>query len=509
MGEARIYLDERGVDREVVLTHARRAARGLHALGVREGDVVALLLRNDFAFFEAQQAAAALGAYCVPINWHGKAEEVRYILDDAKPKVLVAHVDLLSPLRDILPASVQILAVPTPPEIVARYSLDASILVPRPSDVMWPQWSLQYEPWDGPPMRTRATMIYTSGTTGHPKGVQRQASTPQQAAAYMDMIARVYGLVPGVRALVAGPLYHASPNAYGRQALVNAEVLVLQSKFDPEETLAAIERHRITNAVMVPTMFVRLLKLPAEVRQRYDISSIRWVTHTGAPCPAEIKRQFMDWWGPVVYETYGGTEVGTATLATPQDALRYPGSVGVPTPGTQMAFYDEGGHRLPEGEIGEIYMRVPVYADFTYLNHPQKRETVERDGLISVGDIGYMKEGHLYLCDRRSDMVISAGTNIYPAEIEMTLLQCPGVQDCAVFGIPDEEFGESLAAAVELVPGAHLTAKDIQDFIAERLARFKVPKRVDFHAALPRQDSGKIFKRHLRDPFWQGTGRTI
>ena len=509
MTTARIFLDQRGVERDAVMANARRAARGFHHSGVREGDVVALLLRNDFAFFEAQQAAAALGAYCVPINWHGKAEEVLYILHDAKPKVVVVHLDLLLALRTVIPASVKILVVPTPHEIVDRYALDAQTLIAASSDELWPQWLCNFEPWDGPPMRTRATMIYTSGTTGHPKGVQREASTPEQAAAYMEMIARVYGLVPGVRALVAGPLYHASPNAYGRQALVNADVLVLQSKFDPEETLAAIERHRITNAVMVPTMFVRLLKLPAEVRQRYDISSIRWVTHTGAPCPAEIKRQFMDWWGPVVYETYGGTEVGTATLATPQDALRYPGSVGVPTPGTRLAFYDEQGHLLPEGEIGEIYMRVPAYADFTYLNHPQKRQSVERDGLISVGDIGYMKDGHLYLCDRRSDMVISAGTNIYPAEIEMTLLQCPGVQDCAVFGIPDEEFGESLAAAVELVPGAQLTAREIQDFIAHRLARYKVPKRVDFHASLPRQDSGKIFKRHLRDPFWKGTGRAI
>ena len=509
MTTARIFLDQRGVERDAVMANARRAARGFHHSGVREGDVVALLLRNDFAFFEAQQAAAALGAYCVPINWHGKAEEVLYILHDAKPKVLVVHLDLLLALRTVIPASVKILVVPTPHEIVDRYALDTQTLIAASSDELWPQWLCNFEPLDGPPMRTRATMIYTSGTTGHPKGVQREASTPEQAAAYMEMIARVYGLVPGVRALVAGPLYHASPNAYGRQALVNADVLVLQSKFDPEETLAAIERHRITNAVMVPTMFVRLLKLPAEVRQRYDISSIRWVTHTGAPCPAEIKRQFMDWWGPVVYETYGGTEVGTATLATPQDAQRYPGSVGVPTPGTRLAFYDEQGHLLPEGEIGEIYMRVPAYADFTYLNHPQKRQSVERDGLISVGDIGYMKDGHLYLCDRRSDMVISAGTNIYPAEIEMTLLQCPGVQDCAVFGIPDEEFGESLAAAVELVPGAQLTAREIQDFIAHRLARYKVPKRVDFHASLPRQDSGKIFKRHLRDPFWKGTGRAI
>ncbi len=505
----RIILDDRAVDRDTVLQQARRAASGLHTLGVREGDTVALLLRNDFAFFEAQQAAAALGAYCVPINWHGKADEVRYILDDAQPRVLVAHADLLAPLRDVLPAGLQVLVVPTPPEIAQRYQLAQQQTQPLAQDTVWPAFVAGFEPWSGPPLRSRATMIYTSGTTGHPKGVRREPATPEQAAAYVQMLARVYGLVPGVHALVAGPLYHASPNAYGRQALPNADVLVLQSKFDPEETLAAIQRHRITHAVMVPTMFVRLLKLPQAVRERYDVSSIRWVTHTGAPCPAEVKRQLMDWWGPVVYETYGGSEVGTATLATPEDALAFPGSVGVPTPGTQIGFYGEDGRRVPEGEIGEIYMRVPCYADFTYLNHPEKRAGVERDGLISVGDVGYMRDGHLYLCDRRSDMVISGGTNIYPAEIEMTLLQCPGVQDCAVFGIPDDDFGESLAAAVELVPGATLGAREIQDYLASRLAKYKVPRRVDFHAALPRQDSGKIFKRQLRDPFWQAAGRSI
>ncbi len=509
MPEPRIILDDREVPRARVLQQARRAASGFHELGVREGDTVALLLRNDFAFFEAQQAAAALGAYCVPINWHGREEEVRYILDDARPKVLVAHADLVAPLRDALPLDVKLLVVPTPPEIAKRYELPPSVTSTMTGDLSWPQWTADFEEWTGPSMRSRATMIYTSGTTGHPKGVRRDAATPEQAAAYVQMLARVYGVVPGIHALIAGPLYHASPNAYGRQALPNADVLVMQSKFDAEQTLAAIERYRITHAVMVPTMFVRLLKLPPEVRARYDISSIRWVTHTGAPCPADVKRQLMDWWGPVVYETYGGSEVGTATLATPQDALDYPGSVGVPTPGTSIAFYGEDGERLPEGEIGEIYMRVPAYADFTYLNNPEKRRTVERDGLISVGDVGYLKDGHLYLCDRRSDMVISAGTNIYPAEIEMCLLQCPGVQDCAVFGIPDEEFGESLAAAVERVPGASLTEADVQSWVRDRMARYKVPKRVDFHAALPRQDSGKIFKRQLRDPFWLAAGRKI
>ncbi len=509
MPTARILLDERGVDRDAVLLQGRRAAAGLHALGVREGDVIALLLRNDFAFFEAQTAAAAIGAYCVPINWHGRAEEVRYVLDDARPKVLVAHADLLAPLRGSLPAGTTVLVVPTPPEIAGRYALAPGAAQPQPGDTVWPEWAAGFEPWAGPPLRARASMIYTSGTTGHPKGVRRDPATPEQTAAYAKMLERVYGLAPGARCLIPGPLYHASPNAYGRQALPHAELIVLHAKFDPEATLAAIQQHRITHAVMVPTMFVRLLRLPAEVRARYDVSSIRWVTHTGAPCAAEVKREFMDWWGPVVYETYGGTEVGTATLATPEDAHTHPGSVGVPTPGTRIAFYDEQGRRLPEGETGEIYMRVPCYADFTYLNHPEKRAGVERDGLISVGDVGYLKDGHLYLCDRRADMVIIGGTNVYPAEVEMALMQCPGVQDCAVFGIPDADMGETLAAAVELQPGATTTAQQIRDWLRQRLASVKVPKRIDFHAALPRQDSGKIFKRQLRDPFWQATGRKI
>jgi long-chain acyl-CoA synthetase len=508
-----IYLDERAVPRDEVLLQGRRAATGLAALGVGEGDFVALLLRNDFAFFEAQQAAAALGAYCVPINWHGKADEVRYILDDARPKVLVAHADLIAPLREALPAGLQLLVVPTPPEVQQRYGIAPELAQPRPGDTVWPAWCAGFEPWSGPAMRSRATMIYTSGTTGHPKGVKREPATPEQAAAYVALIARVYGVTPGAnppaRALVAGPLYHASPNAYGRQALPHAELLVLQSKFDPEETLALIAKHRLTHAVMVPTMFVRLLRLPAEVRARYDVSSLKWVTHTGAPCPVEVKKALMDWWGPVVYETYGGSEVGTATLSTPTDWLAHPGSVGVPTPGTRIAFYGEDGRPVAPGEVGEIFMRVPAYADFTYLNHESKRAGVERDGLISCGDVGYLKDDHLYLCDRRSDMVISAGTNIYPAEIEMTLLQCPGVQDCAVFGIPDDEFGESLAAAVQPLPGVQLTAQQVREYLQARLAKYKVPRRIDFHAALPREDSGKIFKRRLREPFWQAAGRQI
>ena len=506
---SQVILDQRSVERDALMQRALRAARGFDALGVREGDAIALLLRNDFAFFEAQQAAAVLGAYAVPVNWHGKPEEVLYIIGDVQPKVLVGHADLLAPVRDQVPAGTTVIAVPTPPEAMRSFSLaEAAVAVPGGA-TEWNDWLDAFEPWDGAPRRSRATMIYTSGTTGRAKGVKREAATPEQATAYVELLRSVYGLTPGVRALIGGPLYHSSPNAYARQALPICDVLVMQTKFDPEAVLAAIEQHRISHMVAVPTMFVRMLKLPEEVRKRYDLSSLKWVTHTGAPCSAETKRALMDWWGPVVYETYGGTEVGTATLSTPEDWLAFPGSVGRITPGARMALYGEDGRLVAPGEIGEIFVRVPAYADFTYHNHPEKRKEVERDGLISCGDVGYVKDDHLYLCDRRSDMVISAGVNIYPAEIEAVLLQCPTVRDCAVFGIPDEEMGESLAAAIEPMSGTQPDAGEIRAFLEARLAKYKVPRRIDFHAVLPREDSGKIFKRRLRDPFWQAAGRRI
>jgi long-chain acyl-CoA synthetase len=509
MSQHSIFLDKTAADRATVLANASKAARGLDELGVREGDTVALLLRNDFAFIEATQAAAMLGAYCVPINWHGKSEEIRYILDDAKPAALIGHADLLAPLREELSDDLTVIVVPTPAEIRSQFGVSAEAAAPRMGDEVWPQWLAGFEPWDGGPARSRATLIYTSGTTGHPKGVKREPATPEQAQAYAALMRNVYGVTPGARVLIGGPLYHASPNACLRQAILHAEVVAMQSKFDAEETLATIERHRITHAVMVPTMFVRLMRLPEAVRRRYDVSSLIWVIHTGAPCAPEIKQALMAWWGPVIYETYGGTETGAVMISTPQDWLAHPGSVGKLTPGARIAIYGEDGKPLGPGGIGDIYVRQPALADFTYLNHAEKRAAVERDGLISVGDIGFMKDERLYLCDRRSDMVISAGVNIYPAEIEQVLIQCPGVRDCAVFGIPDEEFGESLAAAVERSPDVSLTAAQVQAFLENRIAKYKVPRRVDFHESLPREESGKIFKRRLRDPFWEAVGRRI
>src|SRR5258707_12208147 len=237
----RIFLDQRSIDRDQVLANAARAASGLDALGVREGDAVALLLRNDFAFIEATQACALLGAYCVPINWHGSADDVSYILNDVKARVLVAHADLIAPLCGVLPPGLIVLVVPTPNEVRVELGKSGELL---PDDTLWPDWLSNHTPWAGEPKRSRATLIYTSGTTGRPKGVKRQPSTPEQTSAYAELMRAVYGVTKGCRVLIGGPLYHASPNAALRQAIAQAEIILLQTRFDAERTLAAIERHR-------------------------------------------------------------------------------------------------------------------------------------------------------------------------------------------------------------------------------------------------------------------------
>jgi long-chain acyl-CoA synthetase len=261
---------------------------------------------------------------------------------------------------------------------------------------------------------------------------------------------------------------------------------------------------------MVPTMFVRLIKLPQSVRTKYDTSSLRHVVHAAAPCPADVKRALLDWWGPVISEYYGSTEATALTYATAADALKRPGSVGKVLDGVELRFLGDDGELLPQGEIGEIYSRIADTPGFTYHNKPEKRAEIERDGFITSGDVGYIdQDGYVFICDRKRDMVISGGVNIYPAEIEAALHAVPGVHDCAVFGIPDEEFGEALMAVVEPQPGATLDIAAIRAQLKTSLADYKVPKHVEIQASLPREDSGKIFKRRLRDPHWERAGRRI
>ena len=505
-GDVFVSLDE-------LMSRARRAATGLRGLGVEPGGSVALLLRNDHEFFEAAFAASALGAATVPINWHGSAEEVAYVVNDSKAAVLVAHADLLAHVRHALPSSVTVLGVPTPRSIAERFEIDDDDAILPGEVTAWSTWRDGFEELTDTYIGDPLSMIYTSGTTGHPKGVRRLPGTNDGSLAidYMSEVSKLFGAWPGMRTIIAGPMYHSAPYAYGLVAArAYGAFLVLEDRFDPEEFLSLIERHQITSMYMVPTMFVRLLRLPAQVRDRYDISSLRHVSHTAAPCPPDVKRAIIEWWGPIVDEFYGSTEVGFITGCTSRRSgspIRARSDVRC-RPATSQVVGPDGPVAL--GESGEVFVRARANSDFTYFGKDEARAEVERDGLITCGDIGFLDaDGFLYLCDRARDMIISGGVNIYPIEIEACLLKLPGIADCAVFGIPDDEFGESIAAAVKLDDGVTLSADEIRSHVRAHLAGFKVPKVVTFHESLPREDSGKMFKRKLRQPYWENAGRSI
>ena len=509
----RVISGEREITRETLLGRALRAAGGFAALGVKPGDTLALVLRNDFAFFEASFAAQMLGAYCVPVNWHGKAPEIGYVLRDCAAKVVIAHADLLPQILPVIPEGVTLLVVPTPPEMAVAYRVPAGQCTAPAGTMNWDEWLKDSAPLPNPGAGGISSMIYTSGTTGHPKGVKRLNLGPE----FVQMVGVVAREVLGfeadqpVRTVITGPLYHSAPNFYGLLAVREGALAILQSRFDAEELLRLIDEYRITHLHVVPTMFVRLLHLPEDVRKRYEMSSLVRVVHGAAPCPMHVKRAMIDWWGPVVTEYYGGTETGFVTFHTTEEALRKPGTVGRALPGVTIKVFDDDGRELAPGEIGEVYSWLTAgNLNFTYHGLPEQRAAIERDGVVSIGDVGYLdEEGYLFLCDRKRDMVISGGVNIYPAEIEAALLALSGVRDCAVFGIPHEEFGEELCAYVEAEPGAALDEGLVRAHLSERLADFKVPRVIRFEVGLPREDSGKIMKRKLRDAYWEATGRRI
>jgi long-chain acyl-CoA synthetase len=482
---ARVLFHETVIAPMAMEEAVRRGASGFERLGVRQGDVVCILLHNGPAFLEAQLAVRLLGAYWCPINWHYKADEAGWILRDSGAKVLVTDEALRAQAAAGIPSELAVVAD-------------------------WTRFAEGEAPWSGEPRSPGSLMPYTSGTTGRAKGVRRLPQTPEQLAKLQQGFAQVLGIEAGMRALHPAPLYHSAPSGYGVQAALHGELLVLEERFDAERALALIERHHLTHAYLVPTMYVRLLRLPDEVKRRYDLSSMRFVASTGSPCPAEVKRAMIDWWGPVFNESYAASELGYVTSISSEEALRKPGAAGRPVGEARIRILDESGRELPQGQVGLIYARQPAFPDFTYNNNPEARRTIERDGLLSLGDMGFVDhDGYLYVCDRASDMVISGGVNIYPAEIEAALILMPGVRDCAVFGIPDEEFGEALAAAVQTETGVALQAQDVQSYLREKIASYKVPRVVAFHAELPREESGKIFKRRLRAPYWEKTGRRI
>ena len=477
---------------------AAKAAGFLASIGLADGDTFAIMLRNQPALLEIMLAARQLGAYFVPLNWHFTAAETEFILRDSGAKVLIIGGDLLPGVADGIPADMPVYRVgplaPAPGQGRGNAASD---------------WSAAVE--GAQSLRTssnkfRGMVPYTSGTTGQPKGVRRipQGDPAQVAERMSRMYQHSLGVLPSSRCLISAPLYHSAPTSYVLLASRRGAWLRLEPRFDALETLAAIERFRITDAYLVPTMYVRLLRLTAAERSRHDLSSLRFVASTGAPCPAEVKRAMIDWWGDVINETYASSELGYLTTISAKEARVKPGSAGRPIDGVVIRILDDAGREVPNNTIGKIYAHQTLMPSFTYINRQSDRDALEHDGFLTVGDIGYVDaDGYLFVSDRRNDLVLSGGVNIYPAEIEAQLITMPGVADCAVFGVPDAEFGQALVAVIQPSEEGSLTAEQVRSFLATRLAGFKIPRTVVFRATLPREDTGKIFKRKLRDEFTQ------
>ena len=506
-----ILSGDRRLSQEDLHLRVARAAAGFQRLGIAEEDAVAIMLRNDFAFFEASMAANVLGAHAVPVNWHFHQEEAGYIFRDCQAKAVVAHADFLPQIEGAIPEGTELFVVETPSEIRDAYRLAPALCAVPNGEREWDSWVNEQTPGELPPPPPPSTMIYTSGTTGSPKGVRRKPMSDENAATFGAMVTQIFGFREGeFRTVVTGPMYHSAPNAYGLYAARGGGFCVLQPRFEEEDLLRLIQEHQVTHLHMVPTMFVRLLKLPDDVKAKYDLSSLEFVVHAAAPCPPDIKRRMIEWWGPVINEYYGSTETGGIIFHNAEEALAKPGTVGRPILGAHMKIYDDAGQELGANDIGNVYLAMDDFPDFTYNGLDEKRREIEIDGMVTAGDVGYIDDdGYLFLCDRKNDMVISGGVNIYPAEIEGALIDMPGVKDCAVFGIPNEEFGEELCAYVEPEVGESLTDGAVREYLLGRLAKYKVPRRVVFQNDLPREDSGKIFKRKLRAPYWEGAGRNI
>ncbi len=475
---------------------ADRLGRGFRELGLRAGDSVACLLPNGADLVAVYFAAIQTGLYLVPLNWHLVAAEMVHILDDSEAKAFIADsrfADAAAAARGHLPG----------------FAIGAI-------EGFRPIGELGASSQGRPAERTAgAPMVYTSGTSGRPKGVRRPltGADPDVVPPTANWFFGLFGLKPfdGHVHLCGSPLYHTAVLNFVTISLQLGHTVVLMDRWDPEEMLRLIDRYRVTHTHMVPTQFRRLLALPEQVKARHDVSSMRAAIHGAAPCPQEVKRRMLDWWGPVVIEYYAASE-GGGTLITAQEWLTKPGSVGKAWPGSEVRVLDAQGEDMAASEPGQVFMRMGV-STFEYHRDQAKTEKSRRRNMFTVGDIGYLdEEGYLFLCDRESDMIISGGVNIYPAEIEAELSCHPKVADVAVFGIPHEEWGEEIKAVVQPADGVkgddELTG-DLLAFLGERLAKFKLPRSIDYTPELPRDPNGKLYKRRLRDPYWAGRDRAI
>jgi long-chain acyl-CoA synthetase len=481
---------------------SNRLVHGLRAAGVPPGGGVALVMPNSIEVLALYFAALQAGWYITPINHHLVGPEIAFIVEDSEADVFVAH----ERFADACAAA----AVETSLPPAQCFSVGAVTGFRALDELTLGQ------PETTPDDRSHGqAMHYTSGTTGQPKGVRRKltGASPDAAAVGSQFFLGMFGVEPGGEGvhLCGSPLYHTAVLAFVGASLHLGHPVVLMDKWTPEDMLRLIDRHRVTSSHMVPTQLHRLLALPDEVKARYDVTSTRSMVHAAAPCPVEIKQRMLDWWGPSIWEYYAATE-GGGTVVSPEQWLAKPGTVGLPWPSSEIRVLDDDDRDCPPGVPGTVFMKLAT-ADFEYFKDKGKTEANRREGFFTVGDVGYLDEdGYLFLNDRKSDMIISGGVNIYPAEIEAAFLTHPKVADAAVFGIPHPDWGEEIKAVVEAAPGVEpgdeLTG-ELLAHCAERLARFKLPRSIDYTTEMPRDPNGKLYKRKLRDPYWADRAAAI
>ena len=470
---------------------ANQIAQLLRASGIQTGQHIAMMLKNCREFIEVVFGCSRAGVVFTPISTHLKKEETAYIINNCNARLFIASASL---------ADVATEAAEHAPELLRKFIVGGetagfedwqSAVASQPSDEISDQ-SL------GVPM------LYSSGTTGKPKGIFRAPqNTDLDAPHPLKLVGAYYGFSDVTVYLSPAPLYHSAPLFYNTLNMTGGGTSVIMERFDPEQALALIERYEATHSQWVPSMFIRMLKLPEGIRERYDVSSMQRAIHAAAPCPIDIKRQMINWWGPVICEYYSSTEGVGFTLIDSEDWLAHPGSVGRPLTGVPKILDDEM-KVLPPGEVGQIYF--DEIGRFEYFDEPGKTdEAFDTRGWGTVGDMGYLDaDGYLYLTDRKNFMIITGGVNVYPAEIEGLLVTHPQIADAAVFGIPNEEFGEEVKAVVQLLnhdEAGDALAGDLILWMKERLSSVKVPKSVDFMEQLPRMDNGKLYKRHLMEAY--------
>ncbi|HJQ57261.1 MAG TPA: AMP-binding protein [Vineibacter sp.] len=474
---------------------SNRIAQMFRARGLKPGDHIALFLENHPRFFEICWAAQRTGLVYTAVSSRLTAAEVDYIAGDCGAELFITSKYLEKPAAEL---------VSVMPGVTTRLMLDGTIA--------------GYTPFESTVATFPATrvadevagqdMLYSSGTTGRPKGVMTPLALEAIEAVnpLVDLTSKIYGVDSNAIYLSPAPLYHAAPLRFNMTIMRLGGTCVIMEQFDAEDFLRLVEKHRISHTQVVPTMFVRLLKLPEEVRRRYDVSSLKCAIHAAAPCPVPVKEQMMAWWGPVLHEYYGGTEGNGLTMVGPQDWLSHKGTVGRAVVG-KIKIVGEDGEEVPTGEAGTVYFAEG--REFAYHNDAEKTaQSRHPKGWTTLGDVGYVDaEGFLYLTDRKAFMIISGGVNIYPQEAENVLVNHPEVVDVAVFGVPNDDFGEEVKAVVQprdMNAAGPALAEALIAYCKQHLSAIKCPRSVDFEAELPRHPTGKLYKRLLRDRYWAG-----